>query len=127
MSLTHFDGYVNYTYVTDTDAVTYWHDFWDADLGQPVSLPLQFYEDIEKLYIREFTNGWAVYNQSGEAQVVTLPDEVQSVASRLVNTEHAVLNFDGDIYLRTAPKEPADVNGDGTVNVLDLVFVANRF
>ena len=127
MSLTHSDGYVSYIYVAGTDADTYWYDFWDADLGQPVSPLLQFYEDIEKLYIREFTNGWAVYNQSGEAQVITLPDEGQSVASGLANTKHAILNFDGDLFLRTASKEPADVNGDGMINILDLVLVAQGF
>ena len=124
MSLTHSDGYVSYVYVSDAVVGIHWYDFWDADLGQPLSPPLQFYKDIEKLYIREFTNGWAVYNQSGEAQVVTLPDEVQSVASGLVKTEHALPNFDGDIYLRTAPKEPADLNGDGIVNILDLTIIA---
>ena len=123
MSLTHADGYIGFVSGSIVSGI-HWHDFWDADLGQPVSPPLRFYEDIEKLYIREFTNGWAVYNQSGEAQVVTLPEEVQSVANGLVNTAHALLNFDGDIYLRTAPKEPADVNGDGVVNILDLTLVA---
>ena len=124
MSLTNSDGYTLYSYSTDIPHYTWWYDFWDADLGRPVSPKLQFYKDIEKLYIREFTNGWAVYNQSGEAQVVTLPDEVQSVANGLVNTEHALSNFDGDIYLRTAPKEPADLNGDGIVNILDLTIIA---
>ena len=126
MSLTHADGYVGFV-SGSIDSGIHWYDFWDTDLGQPVSPPLRFYEDIEKLYIREFTNGWAVYNQSGGAQIVTLPEEVQSVANGRVNTEHALLNFDGDIYLRTASKEPADVNGDGVVNVFDLVFVANQF
>lgn len=122
MSLTHSDGYTQFG--IDSSDNKFWYDFWDADLGRPVGPKFQFYEEIEKLYIREFTNGWAVYNQSGEAQVVTLPDEVQSAASGLVNTEHTVLNIDGDIFLRTTPKNPAEVNGDGIVNILDLTIVA---
>ena len=125
MSLTHSDGYV--LFEIGRGHVHYWYDFWDADLGRPVGSKFQFYEEIEQLYIREFTNGWAVYNQSGGAQVVTLPDEVQSVANGLVNTEHAVLNIDSDIFFRTASKNPGDVNGDGIVNVFDLAFVANAF
>ena len=79
---------------------------------------------MKGLYIREFTNGWAVYNHSGEAQVITLPEEVQGVASGLVNTEHELPNLDGEMYLRMKPVNPADVNGDGVVNILDLVLVA---
>ena len=79
------------------------------------------------LYIREFTNGWVVYNHSGSAQVVTLPEEVQSAASGLSNTDHAVLNLDGDIFLRISPELPGDINGDGVVNVLDLTLVAQAF
>ena len=101
-----------------------WYDFWNADLGQPVGDTLQLYDSREGLYIREFTKGWAVYNHSGSAQVVTLPEEVQSAATGLSNTEHAVINLDGDIYLRIQPKNPADVNGDGVVNILDLTLVA---
>ena len=104
-----------------------WYDFWNADLGRPVGETLQLYEHRPGLYIREFTNGWAVYNHSGAAQVVTLPEDVQSVASGLSNTEHAVLNLDGDIFLRVTPKNPADVNGDGVVNILDLTLVAQGF
>ena len=122
MSLTHSDGYVLFGIGGGHEH--YWYDFWDADLGQPVGEKFQFYEEIEGLYIREFTNGWAVYNQSGEAQVVTLPEEVQSVASGLVSAEHAVLNIDGDIFLKVKPANPADVNGDGIVNILDLTLVA---
>ena len=122
MSLTHSDGYVQFG--IDSTDIHYWYDFWDADLGRPLGEKFQFYEEIEGLYIREFTNGWAVYNQSGEPQIVTLPEEVQSVASGLVNTEHSVRHIDGDIYLRTAPKEPADLNGDGIVNILDLTIIA---
>ena len=57
----------------------------------------------------------------------TLPEKVQGVASGLVNTEHALPNLDGEMYLRVKPKNPTDVNGDGTVNILDLTFVAQSF
>ena len=85
------------------------------------------YDGREGLYIREFTNGWAVYNHSGSPQVITLPEEAQGVASGLVNVEHALPNLDGEMYLRVAPQNPADVNGDGIVNILDLILVAQGF
>ena len=126
MSLTHSDGYVLFQFGSNHDH--YWYDFWDADLGHPLSEEkAQVYEDRGGLYIREFTNGWAVYNHSGETQVITLPEEVQGVASGLVNTEHAVPNLDGEMYLRVKPPNPADVNRDGAVNILDLTLVAQAF
>ena len=125
LSLTHSNGYVLYNNGTGHDH--FWYDFWDADLGQPVGEKAQVYDGREGLYIREFTNGWAVYNHSGEAQVIRLPEEVQGVASGLVNVEHALPNLDGEMYLRVTPKNPADVNGDGIVNILDLILVAQGF
>ena len=125
LSLTHSDGYVVFNIGTSHDH--YWYDFWDADLGRPVGPKSQLYQEIEGLYIREFTNGWAVYNHSGEAQVITLPEEVQGVASGWLNTEHALPNLDGEMYLRVTPQNPADVNGDGIVNILDLILVAQGF
>ena len=122
LSLTHSDGYV--LFAAHPNHGHYWYDFWDADLGQPVGPKSQFYENIEGLYIREFTNGWAVYNQSGEAQVITLPEEVQGVASGHLGTEHALENIDGEMYLRVKPVNPADVNKDGVVNILDLTIIA---
>ena len=38
---------------------------------------------------------------------------------------HLLPDLDGEIYLKT--KNPADVNGDWVVNILDLVQVANGF
>ena len=126
LSLTHSDGYVLFR--AEQYHGHYWYDFWDANLGRSVGPKAQLYdEDIPGLYIREFTNGWAVYNHSGEAQVITLPEEVQGVASGSVDTEHALPNLDGEMYLRVKPKNPADVNGDGVVNILDLTLVAQGF
>ena len=96
---------------------------WAGQIGEKG----QLYQEIEGLYIREFTNGWAVYNHSGEAQVITLPEEVQGVASGLANMEHVLTNLDGEMYLRVKPKNPADVNGDGVVNIFDLTLVAQGF
>lgn len=139
LSLTHSDGYVLYTdgmrdFNTPDDPLRVpsfqhiWYDFWDADLGQPVGSKAALYEDATPgLFIREFTNGWAVYNRSGTPQAVTLPEEVQSVSNGSVGTEHVLPDLDGEIYLRTKPANPADVNGDGVVNILDLTLVAQAF
>ena len=125
LSLTHADGYAMIQHLGLPAADSrHWYDFWDADLGQPVGAKRQLYQETDGLYIREFTNGWAVYNHSGSAQVITLPEEVQGVASGLSGTEHEVANLDGEMYLRVTPTNPADVNEDGVVNILDLILVA---
>ena len=126
LSLTHSNGYALFSNIHEHG--NHWYDFWDADLGQPVGPKAQLYdEDIPGLYIREFTNGWAVYNHSGEVQVIALPEEVQGVSSGMIGTEHALADLDGEMYLRVKPKNPADVNGDGVVNILDLTLVAQGF
>ena len=126
LSLTHSDGYVLYT---DGMVYThYWYDFWDADPGRPLSeAKAQLYDNRPGLYIREFTNGWAVYNHSGVPQIITLSEEVQGVASGVVDTEHTLPNLDGEMYLRMVPENPADVNDDGVVNILDLTIIAQGF
>ena len=128
LSLTHADGYamILHNGLPKGDD-RHWYDFWDADLGQPVGEKGQLYQETDGLYIREFTSGWAVYNHSGDMQVITLPEEVQGVASRITGMEHTLPNLDGEMYLRIKPANPADVNGDGVVNILDLVVVAQAF
>ncbi len=140
MSLTLSDGFVLYNtgrggipipdarvdeFPWESGHAHIWYPFWDVDLGRPIGPKAQPYEDIPGLFIREFTNGWAVYNRSGAPHVITFPERVQSVRSGLQHTQHAVPDLDGDMFLRVAPVIPADVNGDGTVNILDLVIVAN--
>ena len=85
----------------------------------------QPYQNIEGLFIREFTNGWAVYNRSHKPQEISLPRSVTGVSSGKRGITHLLPDLDGEIYLKT--KNPADVNGDGVINVLDLVQVANGF
>ena len=102
----------------------YWNDFWSADLGQPIGEKGQLYEGIEGLFIREFTNGWVIHNRSGKEQIVKLPSKSSGVESRITAIEHTIPDLDGEIYLKQVAN-PADVNGDGTINVLDLVIVAN--
>ncbi len=139
LSLTHSDGYVMYTNGTGWLRVCeecpypwgpghqhIWYPFWDADLGRPVGPKVQYHQNIEGLFVREFTNGWAVYNRSGDAQTITLPASATPVSDRGNNAAsqtHLLPDLDGEIYLKA--KNPADVNGDWEVNVLDLVQVAN--
>ena len=40
---------------------------------------------------------------------------------------HTLPNYDGEMYLKAKPKNPADVNGDGVVNIFDLTIVAQAF
>ena len=131
MSLTLSDGYVDFDSPTGSGGDVYWYDFWDTDLGTPVGKKAQPYENRDGLYIREYTNGWAVYNRSGKAQEIQLPMQGTGVESGITSITHTLPDLDGEIYLKaesgleTAPT--ADVNGDGVVNILDLVAVANAF
>ena len=141
LSLTHSDGYVMYNtgwgavivceecpYQLGVGHEHIWYDFWDADLGQPVGPKAQPHQEIQGLFIREFTNGWAVYNRSGKSQTITLPASATPVSDRGNNAAsltHLLPDLDGEIYLKA--KHPADVNGDGKVNILDLVHITNSF
>ena len=135
MSLTLSDGYALYTLGHIGGQKQYqkhiWHSFWDADLGQPVGPTTQRYqEEIEGLYIREFTNGWAVYNRSGNTQEISLTEEAMGVSSNQTGRTHQLADLDGEIYLKTVagqPTSPYDLNMDGVVNILDLILVAQHF
>ena len=126
LSLTHSDGYVSVS-SEPHPLRTYYYDFWNADLGRPIGAKGETYENRDGLFIREFTNGWAVYNRSGKAQQVEFSEAVSGVASGVEHQrQHTLPDLDGEIYLKV-PVVVADVNGDGVVNVLDLVSVANAF
>ena len=125
--LTLSDGYIRLSYAGEwrdwLDQHNYWHDFWDTDLGRPIGEQGQLYdEDIEGLFIREFTNGWAVYNRSGTVQSVQLPQSV-GVSSHKNGSVHTVPDLDGEMFLKVI----IDLNGDDVINILDLVIIANAF
>ena len=127
MSLTLTDGYVHFVNGIRGQHVHFRYPFLDADLGQPIGPTAQPYQDVEGLYIREFTNGWAVYNRTGETQTINLPSAATTVGNGDLRSATTFLlpDLDGEIYLKT--RSFADVNGDGRVNILDLVQVANGF
>ena len=127
MSLAFSDGYVLFsnTYLKGHHT-HYWYSFWDADLGRPIGAKGQTYESINGLFIREFTNGWAVYNRSGNAQDIQLPMQVTGVESGITGITHTLPDLDGEIYLKQETGTSVDVNGDGVVNILDLVLVAQH-
>ena len=128
LGLTHSDGYVLYNtgqgFYGGEDHEHIWYDFWDADLGKPIEEKAKLYENREGLFIREFTNGWVVYNRSGKEQHIKLPEKVSGVANGTTGTQHTLPDLDGEIYLKSTG-EIADLNSDGIVNILDLVIVAN--
>ncbi len=123
LSLTHSDGYVN---VHQSLSGSLYYDFWDAPLGRPIGEKGQQYREQDGLFIREFTNGWAIYNRSGAPQTIQLPEQATGVESGLRNDLHILPDLDGEIYLKSTT-DMHDVNEDGVVNILDLVAVANGF
>ena len=124
MSLTHSDGYCifrssvlgEYSNEGIHDGSHIWYDFWSVDLGKPVGEKGQLCDGCDGLFIREFTNGWAVYNRSGQAQKIQLPTQVTGVASGITSTTHIVPDLDGEMYL----KQETNTIADGTVKVLDI-------
>ena len=143
MSLTHSDGYVMYNTGTgvirlpDSDVNEVfsfepghehlWFSFWDVDLGRPVGEKGVQYQNRDGLFIREFTNGWAVYNRSGETQQIDLFVDVTGVASGEQGRIHLLPDLDGEIYLKVANQSPWDVNQDGITDIFDLISVAKNF
>ena len=130
LGLTHSDGYVLYNtgqgFYGGEGHEHIWYDFWDADLGHPVGgneTKGQLYDSRDGVFIREYTNGWTVYNRSGKAQEISLPIQTTGVASGITSFKHIVPDLDGEMFLKTDVN--ADVNGDGVVNIQDLVIVAN--
>ena len=116
LTLTHSDGYVLFS-VGRTEAQLegharlenvdhhskYYYRFYDAPLGRPIGgdeTKGQLYDDSEGVFIREFTNGWAVYNRSGKQQKIRLPEQASAVTSGVTGVNHTLSDLDGEIYLK---------------------------
>ena len=136
LMLTHSNGSISITGKQQNPDAKYWYPFWDAPLGgtlggdetKGVLYETPKGEKIEGLFIREFTNGYAVYNRSGKAQEIELLQKVSGWNSGVEHQRrHTLADLDGEIYLKAETPPTADVNADGTVNILDLVIVANAF
>ena len=102
LSLTLSDGYVEYKFLFDTfdGPGVYWYPFWDADLGQPVGEKSQLYQNREGVFIREFTNGWAVYNRSGKEQQIRFSERTTGISNGIKGHTHTLPDLDGEIYLK---------------------------
>lgn len=110
MSLTLSDGYSVFVEGTPHH-YHYWYDLWDVDLGRPVGAKGQRFTDEEGTYIREFSNGWAVYNRSAVPRAIEFPERVSGVASGVRDQRwHAIGDLDGEIYLKSSGS-PADIDG----------------
>jgi hypothetical protein len=102
MSLIFSDGYVNFVdhgNLPTEDHLHNWYTFWDTYTGNPVSEKGTLYNNIPGLYIREFENGWVVYNRSCSIQTVDFSSPVRDVTSDEVSESHILKNYDGGIYL----------------------------
>ena len=103
LSLTHSDGYVLFAddnAQPSSDHLHNWYDFWDADLGNPIGKKGATYNNIEGLFIREFENGWAVYNRSGVTQSVLFKENVIAFSKKEIAKSNKIPNFDGEIFLK---------------------------
>ena len=103
--------------------------FGIRDLGKPIGPKAQLYQNIPGLCssVNSPTVGRSI-TAVGQPKQSRLPASATPVSDRGSNSAshtHLLPDLDGEIYLTT--KSFADVNGDGNVNVLDLVQVANGF
>ena len=103
LSLTHSDGHVLFgddNAIPTPDHLHNWYDFWDADLGQPIQEKAVQYQGVVGLFIREFENGWVVYNRSGTTQIVTFDVPVIGISTSERQMRHQIPDFDGEIFLK---------------------------
>jgi hypothetical protein len=99
LSLTHSDGNVVFGADPIEAHAHNWYEFWDADLGQPLGPKRTTHQDINGLFIREFTNGYVVYNRSGSAQEIAFEHQYQAVSQGHTRDTHLVADMDGEIFV----------------------------
>lgn len=101
LGLTHSNGYVLFgddNAQPSPDHLHNWYDFWDANLGKPLSAGKKQQDGTVR---REFCNGTVIYNPPGNGKVIIRFNELRkSVATTRVASEHAVAAADGGIFLK---------------------------
>lgn len=100
LSLTHSNGYSLFAdpnILPVPDHLHNWYDFYDADLGVPKQ---KRKKAVEGRAIREFTNGFAVYNSQDNPYRVEFKMPVKDVVSGLISRVHYVEATDGGIFLK---------------------------
>ena len=123
LTLTHSDAYVLYNtgfFYTGEGSQNehYWYDFWNADLGRPVGgaeTKGQLYDNRDGVFVREFTNGWTVYNRSGKEQQIEFIGSTTGFSSGIKGHAHTLADLDGEIYLKM--DEIVDLKEDGVVGL----------
>jgi len=103
--LTRSDGYCLFSdpnQLPTADHRHNWYAFWEKGLGRPVG-PGRKRDD--GAFMREFDNGFAVYNPMGNREItLRFPEDLTSRATGQTGRTHRLAAPDGDIYLR-GPRE----------------------
>lgn len=103
LSLVQSDGYYNFTddgRLPSDDHLHSWSEYWNVDLGQPVSAKNQLYNHIPGLFIREFEKGYVVYNRSGTMQTLEFKDKLINIIANKREKSMKVPNLTGAIFLK---------------------------
>jgi hypothetical protein len=98
LGLTHSNGYVNFR----GDNAYYWYDpFWSGhSLGVPITMTGQLWYPVSTYgHRRDFKNGSAVWNNSGNQITVTFSEPRTSLATGQRATSFVLAGNDGGIYL----------------------------
>ena len=101
LSLTLSNGYCLFSDpnpLPRPDHLHNWYDFWDTDLGKPLS---EGKKQADGSTLREFSKGAALYNPMGNVPVSVFFEEPRrSAATGKRSREHSLNPGDGDIYLK---------------------------
>jgi hypothetical protein len=140
LSLTRSNGYALFSDPNNLPAGDHlhnWYPFWNAGLGKAVQAGIGQAGGGSR---REFTCGTAIYNPIGNtAPTVTFGEPRTSVATGVAATTHVVA-AGGDIFLLPAGLRQVvssgqvvcvvpvgDIEGDGHVDVVDLLYFVDTF
>jgi hypothetical protein len=100
LALTHSNGYVNFR--SDTQSQYNWYDpFWSGhSLGVPITMTGQLWSTVSTYgHRRDFKNGSAIWNSSGNQITVTFSELRTSLATGQRATSFVLAGNDGGIYL----------------------------